>query len=150
MKFLILLTLIASTAAFANNGKVDYCNCYKSDGTGDMVQFARNNLGQIKGVNVYSTGKEAQKYTTIKDQVSLNQVVSKFYRSSYKSSNIASAEVILIVRNPSTGRERHLIIFRDKKGALISISENWGGRVSECDQRSLCAASDGSIVETVK
>lgn len=150
MKFLILLSLIATTTAFANNGKVDYCNCYKTDGTGDMVQFTRNNLGQIKGVNVYSTGKAAQKYTLIKDPASLNQVVSKFYRNSYKASYIASAEVILIASNPSTGRERHLIIFRDKKGALISISENWAGRVTDCDQRSLCAATDGSIVETVK
>ena len=150
MKFLILLSLIASTTAFANNGKVDYCTCYKTDDTGDMVHFTRNTQGQIKGARVYSTGKEALKYSLIKDQASLNQVVSNFYRSSHKTSNIASAEVILIAKNPSSGRERHLIIFRDKKAALVSISENWAGRVSACDQRSLCAATDGSMVELVK
>ena len=153
--FMFALLILNSTNVFANNGKIDYCNCYHANGAGDLANFIRNEAGRVESVNIYSTGRKALSYTIVKDSETLSAVISKYYRGTPNSAIIGSAEVIFILKNPTNGFERYFVVFRDKNGVLVSMTEDWGGSILNCEGittglKSFCAASDLSIVESAK
>lgn len=157
----MLLTFAIATVAFssqtvlADRGVVDYCICYHKNGDSEMANLIRNKSGKIVGAQMYSTNKVAISYNTIKDPYTLSTIVSKFYKGKLSSASIGSAEAILIAQQASTGRERNLIIFRDKKGSLVSMTESNPQTIRNCsgDENgtlSRCAANDGSVLELTK
>lgn len=152
---LVAIVATNSHTVFADRGVVDYCICYHKTGESELANLIRNKSGKVIGAQMYSTNKAALSYNIVKDSLTLNSIIPKYYKGKSRPATIGSAEVILIAQNASSGRERNLIIFRDKKGSLISMTDALANNIRNCDGNenrvlSRCAANDGSVVELTK